>query len=62
MPTNNAWAIGGTEVTSWDVCTGCGRADWEGHTGDCSVVTTISELQSSLEIVEKEILALGEKP
>lgn len=40
---------GGTDVTSWDCCHRCGRADWDGHKADCSFAKALEAFKRLIE-------------
>jgi len=46
---NHAWTEGGSEITRWDVCTGCGQADWLGHKPDCIIQQFVNDAYEILE-------------
>lgn len=43
---------GGTECTSWGVCSECGQADYRGHKPDCLILEIITKMQSALALAQ----------
>jgi hypothetical protein len=48
---NNTWAPGGSEVTHYGVCVGCGRCDWEMHKDDCVIDKFVNDAHDCLGIL-----------
>lgn len=46
-----SWTEGGTDMTRWDVCTGCYRADWQDHSDDCPVSNFFNEANELLDVL-----------
>lgn len=46
---NHAWSEGGIEDSQWDVCTGCGQADWQRHKPDCVIQKFVNDAYAILE-------------
>lgn len=45
---NGFLSRGGSDVTSWDDCGECGRADWKGHKPECSIGRLIDDIRDEV--------------